>query len=71
VIALAPGPNRSAIEGEGSPSKYYGEVVESAIILENASSPSPRLMRSDALIGALGWGHKVRRGGALELGGAS
>ncbi len=25
----------------------------------------------DALIAALGWSHKVRRGGALELGGAS
>jgi hypothetical protein len=30
-----------------------------------------RIAFLDALIGALGWGHKVRRGGALELGGAA
>jgi hypothetical protein len=30
-----------------------------------------RMAYLDALIGALGWSHKVRRGGALELGGAS
>ncbi len=30
-----------------------------------------RIAYLDAIIGALGWGHKVKRGGALELGGAS
>jgi hypothetical protein len=30
-----------------------------------------RIAYLDALIGGLGWSHKVRRGAALELGGAS
>ncbi len=30
-----------------------------------------RIAYLDALIAALGWGHKVKRGGALELGGAA
>ncbi len=30
-----------------------------------------RIAFLDALLAGLGWSHKVRRGGALELGGAS
>ncbi len=30
-----------------------------------------RIAYLDALIGALGWSHKVKRGVALEIGGAS
>ncbi len=30
-----------------------------------------RIAYLDALLAALGWGHKVKRGGAPELGGAS
>ncbi len=30
-----------------------------------------RIAYLDAIISALGWGHKVKRGGALEIGGAS
>ncbi len=30
-----------------------------------------RIAYLDALIAVLGWGHKVKRGGALELGGVS
>ncbi len=30
-----------------------------------------RIAYLDALIGALGWSHKVKRGGALEIGGAA
>ncbi len=30
-----------------------------------------RIAYLDALLAGLGWSHKVKRGGALELGGAS